>query len=258
MAKDRRTRDQKRKAKLAANRRKSQQKQSLAYFGDRYKTDKFVHALMHAEIGIYETFVMTDRKLLDLTVRDALETMIRQLRAGTLPPLSDSDIIDRRTGQEEELVIFNIRRNWVSHFETSWRPSREQRIGILRTILGSVETMRGSNPRSQRYLHHIAGFLTKKLGVSVEMSTRDPDSLPEPDEDDLLLLGRRWLSGPSEAAHLEFRELAGELLSSSESGRVDDACHRLLAEFADISAETTDELTELMQPTSRSQGAAAD
>jgi hypothetical protein len=41
---------------------------------------------LNTEMGIYETYVMTDRKLVNRTVFSSVETLIGQLRAGTLPP----------------------------------------------------------------------------------------------------------------------------------------------------------------------------
>ena len=73
MAKDKRTRDQKRKAKLAKERQQSGRSNSLSYMGDKYKTKKLVPTLMNAEIGIYESYVMADRKLLDQTVSPAFK-----------------------------------------------------------------------------------------------------------------------------------------------------------------------------------------
>mgnify|MGYP007026205134 FL=1 len=80
MAKDRRTRDQKRKKKLNERKQKARQTASLAYTGEKFKKDELVPTWMHAEIGIYETYVMTDRQLVDQTVVAALENLIRQDR----------------------------------------------------------------------------------------------------------------------------------------------------------------------------------
>lgn len=247
MAKDKRTRDQKRKAKLAKERQQAGKSNSLAYMGSKYKTDELMQTWMNAEIGIYESYVMTDRKLLDQTVRNSLETLIKKMRAGTLPPLSDTAEVSYKVEQEEDLVIANIRRNWSRHFATEWRPSKVERIGVLRTILGSVEKMRSPGPRSQSYMHHIAGFLTKKLGVKVEAFSGDMTPMPEPEEDELLLLGRQCTSGDTEAAKDEFRELASDLITSGQAQRVLDTSHRLLGEEPDAEPEFVAELTNLVQ-----------
>ena len=105
MAKDRRTHDQKRKKKLEERKRKARQAESLAYMGEKYKKDELVPTWMHTEIGIYETYVMTDRQLIDQTAFAAIESLIRQIRAGTLPPLDDTGNIQYEVGEEEDLVI---------------------------------------------------------------------------------------------------------------------------------------------------------
>jgi hypothetical protein len=193
MAKDRRSCDQKRKAKLAKKNSTSRQPVSLAYMGDKFKTDELIPTWMNAEIGIYESYVMTDHKLLDHTVVAAIEKLIRQMRAAASPPLSDGAEIHYEVGLEEDLVVENIRRSLAKHYQTEWKPSKDQRIGVLRTILGSIEKMRGPGPRSQSYMHHIAGFLTKQIGVKVESFSKDMTPLPEPEDDELLKLGH---SGP--------------------------------------------------------------
>ncbi len=201
MAKDRRTRDQKRKKKLKERKRKERQTESLAYMGGKYKTDKLIPTWMHTEIGIYESYVMTDRRLLDQTVVSALESLIRQIRAGTLPPREDTSEIHYEVSREEDLVIENIRRSWAGHFADEWKPPKDKLIGVLRTILGSIEKVRAPGPRSQSYMRHVEGFLTKKLGVSVKAYSQKMEPIPEPPEDELLTLGRRWiLEGDEQAA----------------------------------------------------------
>lgn len=245
MAKDRRSRDQKRRDKLAKKARGSRKAESLAYMGEKFKTDDLIPTWMQTEMGIYEAYVMTDRKLLDQTVVTALETLVKQMRAGTSPPLSDATEIHYEVGQEAELVIGMIRRRWAQHFETEWRPPRDQRIGVLRTILGSIEKMRTPGPRSQSYMHHIAGFLTKKLGVSVQRVSADMKPLPEPEEDELVRLGRRWTVEQVQVAKSEFFDLADDLMNDGQSKKVVDACHRLLGEVSDPASEVVAELTQL-------------
>ena len=110
MSKDRK-RDRKRKKKLAEEKkRKAYLAESLVYMGSKYQTEELMPTWMHTEVGIYETYVMTDRKLLDTSVFSSIEALIRQLRAGTLPPLPDTDEIHYEVGREEDLLIENIRR----------------------------------------------------------------------------------------------------------------------------------------------------
>lgn len=179
MPKDQRSRDKKRRDKLAKKNQKQRRPVSLAYVGEKYKTDELIPLWMQTEIGIYEAFVITDRELVDGTVVTALERLIKKLRAGILPPLTSDAEIHYKTGQEEDLVIENIGRRWAIYFDEKWQPPRDKLIGVLRSILGSIEKARSPGQRSQSYLRHIAGFLTKKLGVSVQRTPADRQSLPE-------------------------------------------------------------------------------
>ena len=256
MPKDRRSRDQKRRDKLAKKNRKLHQAESLAYLGERYKTKELVQTWMHTEVGIYETYVMTDRKLLDQTVVNSIERLIKQLRAGTLPPFTASDTIHYEVGQEEELVIENIRRSWEHHFAEEWRPPKDKLIGVLRTILGSIEKVRAPGPHSQSYMRHIAGFLTKKLGISVEMVSEDMTPLPAPEEDELVRLGRQWIVENDQDARSDFHELADDLLKNGQAKKVIDGCHQLIGEECDPSSEAMAELTELCHEARRSYMAA--
>ena len=237
--------EKKRKKKLAEKKRKARQAESLAYMGEKYKTDELIPTWMHTEIGIYQTYVMTDRKIFDQTVVSALERLIRQMRAGTLPPLPETAEIHYEVGREEDLLIENIRRSWANHFATEWRPPKDDLIGVLRTILGSIEKVKAPGPRSQSYLQHIAGFLTKKLGVSVKTFSADRKPLPEPEEDELVRLGRQWNVDGNQEARTEFFELATHLMKNGQASRVIDACHLLTGEVSDPSSEMVAELIVL-------------
>jgi len=245
MRKDQRKLDKKRRKKLEEKKQQARQAKSLAYTGNKYKTEELIQTLMHTEIGIYETYIMTDRKLRDQTVASGLETLIGQLRKGSLPPWTQTDEISYDVGREEDLLIENIRRNWAKHFATEWQPPKDKMIGILRTILGSLETMKAPGPRSQSYLKHIAGFLTKKLGVSVKAFSLDMKPLPEPDEDELMGLGRQWYADGNQEARVEFLQRTTDLMSGGEASRVVDACQLLVGEISDQSSEVSEELIGL-------------
>jgi hypothetical protein len=239
--------DQRRKKKLAEERRKARQNQSSAYLGEKYKTDELIPTWMHTEIGIYQTYVMSERKLLDQTVVDALEKLIGMMRAGPLPPLPETAEIRYEVGREEDLVIENIRRSWANHFATERRPPKDDLIGVLRTILGSVQKVKAPGPLSQSYMHHIAGFLTKKLGVSVRAVSADQKPLPEPNEGELVRLGRLWVANGTPEARTGFLERVAHLLKTGQATRVIDDCHRLLGEVSDPSSPVVPELMLLIQ-----------
>lgn len=239
--------EKRRKKKLAEKKRKARQAESLAYMGEKFKKDKLIPAWMHTEIGIYQTYVMTDRRIFDQTVVSALERLIRQMRAGPLPPLPETNEVHYEVGREEDLLIENIRRSWADHFAIEWRPPRDDLIGVLRTILGSIEKVRAPGPRSQSYLRHIAGFLTKKIGISVKMLSADRKPLPEPEEDELVRLGRQWNEHGNQGARDALFERAAYLIKTGQASRVIDACHLLTGEVSDPSSTMVAELMVLIQ-----------
>lgn len=247
MAKDRHNRDLKRKKKLEERKRKARQNESLAYMGERYKSDELVPTWMHTEIGIYEAYVFTGRQLLDQTVASALESLIRKIRTGTLPPYEDASEVHYDAGHEDEFVIENIRRNWSSHFANEWKPPRDKLIGVLRTILGSIEKMRAPGPRSQSYMRHIEGFLTKQLGISVKAYSESMKPIPEPPADDLITLGRQWIQEESEQAADEFRGHVDYLIKQGAANRVVECCHQLIGEESDPDSVVVAELFVISQ-----------
>jgi hypothetical protein len=172
--------DQKRKAKLKKRAARSRNHESLAYTGQKYKTDEYAPIFLRTEVGIYESYVMCDRKLTDNEVEAAIERLVRQMREGPLPPLNETAAVTLTEGGEEDLVIANIRRNWRIMEEQESLPGPDDLVGVLRTILHSISVWRSQSLHSQGYLHYIEGFL-KKLGVSVSIrpATSDVMALPE-------------------------------------------------------------------------------
>jgi len=78
MPKKRLSRDQKRKQKLRKKRRTGR-----AGPRKKYRTEKYIMTIMRAEVGIYETFRMTERQLTDGEVRLALRLALRRHQDGS-------------------------------------------------------------------------------------------------------------------------------------------------------------------------------
>jgi hypothetical protein len=224
--------DQRRKAKLAKRPKSPPQSSSLAYSGNRYKTDEFIPAVQRTEVGIYETFVMTDRKLTDGTVKSALETLVRQMRKGPLPPFEYREDVRVVEGQEEDLLIWNIRRNWHDLQQEGPPYARADLIGVLRTLLNSISIWSTPSPQSRGYLNYIEGFL-KQTGVSVRRVPADGRPVDEPEEDELLQIGRPWCEDNDQKAAAEFRQRAEELIRQGEGQRVAEVCQRLIGEYGE-------------------------
>jgi hypothetical protein len=230
---DRQSRDQKRKAKLKKRAWRSRKHESLAYSGKKYKTDEFVPIFYRTECGIYESYVMCDRELIDDEVEAAIERLVIQMREGPLPPLPATGVMTFTEGGEEDFIITNIRRNWRILEKEGELPGQDDLIGILRTTLHSLSIWRTQSADSQGYLRYIEGFM-KKLGVSVRQATPDFQPLPEPPEDPLLLLGRTWITNEDEAVGAEFVDQVESLIRSGDAQRVMEVCQHLMGETQDL------------------------
>jgi hypothetical protein len=243
MAKKKRlSRDQKRKAKLAKDAKRSQTKISLAIHGDKYKTDELTPVYLATETGIHETDVMTGGKLTDHVVAAALTKLVQQLRQGALPPWEDKEEVELVAGQEEDLVIWNIRRNWTT---MDW-PGNLTMEGVLRTLLGSIETWSTPSRHSRGYLHFLAGFM-RQAGVNVR--NVDPETLEtldeEDEEDELLEIGRDWYRGTDPHAAENFRDGIEDMILHGQAERAAEICQQLLGESASAAPSLTRELSEL-------------
>jgi len=232
---DRQSRDQKRKAKLKKRAERSRKHETLAYTGSKYKTDAYAAVFARTEIGIHESYIITERELIDDEVELAIETLVLRMREGPLSPLDATDVLTLHEGDEEELIIANIRRNWRILEERGGLPPRDDLIGVLRTLLNSIGIWRSRSLHSQGYLHYNEGFV-KKMGISIRRVSEDRQPIPEPAEDPLLALGRAWTEGGSREARQEFADQIEMLLRSSDAARVIDLSQQLLGENEDPSA----------------------
>ena len=55
---------------------------------------------------------MCDRELTDDEVEAAIARLVSRMGEGPLPPLTETNVVTVTEGDEEELVVANIRRNW--------------------------------------------------------------------------------------------------------------------------------------------------
>lgn len=236
-----------RQRKLEKKRRKEEQQRikhrnrpvsaaSLAYHGDRYKTDEFVPIFASTETGIIEAFAISDRRLTDRSVEQALVKMIVGMRQDTLQPLNgealsseEATSFEGKAGDEQELIIWRVSSHWQDLFENKPAPARDTLIGVLRTILGSIEVWRSPGPTSRGYLHYIDGFLGK-AGISVESYPVDEEPDEEDDQQELLELGRDWCYDGDEEARLVFENLVQHLIHSGQAETVVDVCQQLIGE----------------------------
>ena len=200
---DRQSRDQKRKAKLRKRAWRSRKHESLAYSGKKYKTDEFVPVFYRTERGIYESYVMCDRELIDDEVEAAIERLVIQMREGPLPPLPATGVMTLTEGGEEDLIITNIRRNWRILEEKGELPGQDDLIGILRIDpsfaldLAFPEPGLARLPPLHRGLHEKAGRLGPASDAGLPAASRTTGGPAPFAWSDLDYATRMRRSGPS-------------------------------------------------------------
>jgi hypothetical protein len=227
---DHRSRDQKRKARLKKRAERSRKRESLAYHGSKYRNEKFIVPLFRAEVGIYEAYVMSERSITDETVEDALVELIHGLRDRSLPPVPEGNTFTQGEDEDDsDLIIWNIRRNWQDLAEAQPLPRTDDLVGILRSILHSLEIWHAKGVLSRGYLNYLEGFLNKS-GVSVRVANEKFEPLPEPPPDPQLDLGRRWIEANDREAGIEFKQAAEDLLRAGSVARVVEVAQRLIGE----------------------------
>src|SRR5438067_9887680 len=119
MVKDRRSHDQRRKAKVTARNRRHARPEPLAYHGRKYQADEWVPSVLQTELGVYEAIKQSRERLTNEQVRTAFIQLIEHLRRGQPGPLSEEEPeVVFATGKEVEFLIWNIRRHWLTLFET--------------------------------------------------------------------------------------------------------------------------------------------
>lgn len=232
MGKKRQSRDQKRKAKLAKREKKNPTQSDLVYTGERYRSDELLPVVQAVETGICQAYVMTGRTMTDNHVRTALETLITQMRQGTLPAFAHSCSAKYEAGKEAELAIWAIRHEWHHLFDHEAHPGNDNVIGVMRTLLGSLDTFGNRSKESRGYLNFVEGFLARAGVTFTELGE---------EEDPFYADGLFWLEENDTEARQDFLQEAERLIGAGEGIHVAEVCNRLLGAasetpyFAEIS-----------------------
>src|SRR5262249_4251467 len=130
------SRDQKRRQKLAKRARPSSSVQP--YEGNKYRSDRWVPVILETEIGILESYKLTNEALTDWQVNAALEYLVRQLRGGHVEPPKGNPQVEAEQGRREDLVASRIKDRWFHLFQEHPRPAPGDLAGCLRTIMSSI------------------------------------------------------------------------------------------------------------------------
>jgi hypothetical protein len=234
--KSRLSRDQKRKVKLKKREQRLGRHESLAYHGTKYQGMEYETVVHRTEIGIHESDVMLEGKLTDAVVERALESMIIRMRQKTLTSLSELSQSDSSKRDDQDVIVSNVLRNWKDVDEFQMLPGRDDLIGILRTLLRSIETRRSMKLHSRAYLDFLEDFL-KETGVSVRrLDAEDElDEFEEEPEVGLLDMGRDWIHGRYRVTAEDFGDYVEDLLEDGDTEYVIDTCQQLIRETNDAS-----------------------
>lgn len=169
MKKNQLSRDQRRRAKLAKRRPDSggfgPRSQNRSISG-KYRKARFAEPVYYTELGILVSYVMTQKRLTDDMVREGIKRLIARLDAGSVqfPPIDDPDLFD--SPEPANFLIWNIGDQWRRLYARGARLAIKDLIGILRTVLDSVDVWATGAKDSRGYLTYLEGFM-EKLGVHV-------------------------------------------------------------------------------------------
>jgi hypothetical protein len=165
MGKDRRSHDQKRKAKLAErNKRERDDAAVTPYAGRKYQADAWVPHMFHTERAVYETILLSQEHLTNPQTREAFVQLIKHLQDGHPAALTEAEAaLSYAPGAEVQYLIWNIRRHWGLLFDEQGPVSTEDLIGILRTLLNSIEAHAWNTGAARGYVVFLKGFMERTM-----------------------------------------------------------------------------------------------
>ncbi len=155
-----------------------QQQAPLAYTGRKYHTEELVPLHLATETAIFASHLRSSGTLTDRQVRHALERLILDIRRGVpVVPSERPEAIDYVQGEEENLVLDHIRREYYRFFQTKPDPGRDTLVGVLRSLLGSIDAHTTVNPQSRGYLEFLEDFLAQ---TGMQFRVEDLPGEPQP------------------------------------------------------------------------------
>jgi len=158
--KHRLSRDQRRKVKLEKKRVRSArfaQVEAAPYFGTKYQRDDLIEVYEVIERGIYNAGE-DDPSLCDDDVSAALQFLVEELRNGRSFEMLNLELIRDTI---EIMIVAHIVDRWRIQSAFIEPVGRVELLGVLRTLLGSVET-RGEMAMSPRgYLDFLVRFFQR-------------------------------------------------------------------------------------------------
>jgi hypothetical protein len=174
------SRGQKRRKKLAEGQRRSREHTALVCDASSHKTSQLAPLWLTTETGIAQAYVSTDRQLTDDAVFSALEALIGKVRSGALSWEGEAGKVVYQNGGEDDPVIERIRRHWIVGFAGE-QPPRDDWIGALGSMSGTIREMKSRNPNSRSHLRYLSEFLVGEAGLEVQtLQPEKDDASPDP------------------------------------------------------------------------------
>lgn len=169
-----------------------------AYSGNKYRTADLVPLHLATESGIHEADVLLESELTDAEVAEAIQRLVVLIRSGHMPDLHNQSY-DTITGTEAADVVFaRILARWQDAERKQALPGGETLVGVLRSILGSMETWKMAGRDTRGYLIYLTGFL-KKAGVDIRAIPAPADEA----DDYLRSLLEQWKGELDDAAEAD-------------------------------------------------------
>lgn len=155
------SKDQKRKGRLTKRSARRGSEVSIPRNIRRYQDDAYVEPTLFTECAILQAHVTFQRRLTDKSVECSLRRMIQMISDGSIsfPPSDDQELFD--SIDIHDFVIWNIGQKWRELYDGGHRLTRKEMIGILATVLRSIECWTTGGEDSQGYLIYVEGFLAK-------------------------------------------------------------------------------------------------
>src|SRR5207245_8681436 len=130
------------------------------YAGRKYQQDAWTPLVYATELAIYEVIKLTKSRLTNDTVESALTQLVLDLRGDLSPTLSAEDAPPELVlGNEVPYLMWNIRSHWTRFFQEEHPVAVGDLIGVLRTLLHSIEAHEWNTGRSRGYV----AFLEKVI-----------------------------------------------------------------------------------------------
>lgn len=147
----------KRRAKLGRRAERSRFRELSARADDKYRAEEYAPIYLAAERGVWESDVLLDQALNDDDVRWAIETLATELVMDVTPSPEARGPRD----EKRDVITGRVRRNWSELFGGRRPPGHEDLIGVLGTLLASVESWRDPAEDARGYLRHLGDLMAE-------------------------------------------------------------------------------------------------